>query len=81
MTCQIFGQLVNTLPADQKYSVLNRDNLTIPSQMQLSQKQKTFSQIFTGFLKSRGNFEIFEKKDDPHRFCNFEITDLEEVVR
>ena len=49
--------------------------------MQLSQKQKTFSQIFTGFLKSRGNFEIFEKKEDPHRFCNFEITDLEEVVR
>ena len=49
--------------------------------MQLSQKEKTFSEIFARFLKSRGNYEIFEKKDDPHRFCNFEITNSENVVR
>ena len=29
-TCQILGLLVNTLAADEKYSVLNRGNLTIP---------------------------------------------------
>ena len=81
LTCQILGLLVSTLPADQKYPILNRDNLTIPIQMQLSQKEKTFSEIFARFLKSRGNYEIFEKKDDPHRFCNFEITNSENVVR
>ena len=61
-TCQILGLLANTLAADEKYPVLNRDNLTIPIQMQLSQKQKTFSQFFAAFLKSSLNFKHFEKK-------------------
>ena len=56
------GLLVNTLADDEKYPVLNRDNLTIPTQMELSQKQKTFSEFFAAFLKSYLNFERFEKK-------------------
>ena len=60
LTCQILGLLVNTLAADEKYPVLNRDNLTIPIQMQLSQKQKTFSNFYAAFLKSRLNFKDFE---------------------
>ena len=66
---------VNTLVAYEKYAVLNRDNLTIPIQMQLSQKQKTFSQLFAAFLKYRLNFGHFQTKDDPHSFCISEITD------
>ena len=81
LTCLILGWLVNTLSADEKYPVLNKDNLTIPIQMQLSQKQNTFSQFSAAFLKSSWNFEGFEKKDDPHSFCIFEITDSENVVR
>ena len=81
LTGQMVGLLVNTLPADKEYPVLNRDNLTIPIQKQLSQKQKTFSEFFSAFLKSRWNFEHFKKKDDLHRFWNFEITDSENVVR
>ena len=50
-------------------------------QMLLYQKQKTFSQFFAAFLKSRLNLEQFERKDDPHSFCIFEITDSENVVR
>ena len=69
------------MAADEKYPVLNRDNLTISVQMQLSQKQKTFSEFLAAFLKSRLNFEYFEKKGDPHRFCISEITDSENVVR
>ena len=60
--CQILLLLVNTLAADEKYPVLNRDNLTIPIQKQLSLKQKTFCQSFAAFLKSTINFEQFEKK-------------------
>ena len=44
--------LVNTLAADEKYHVLNRNNLAIAIQMQLSQKEKTFSKFFAAFLKS-----------------------------
>ena len=81
LTCLILGLLVNTLAADERYPVLNRDNLMILFQMQLSQKEKTFSQFFVVFLKSRFNFEYFEKKDDPHSFCIFEITDSENLAR
>ena len=81
LTCQILGLLVNTLAADEKYPVLNRDNLTIPIQMQLSQKHKTFSQYFASFFKSRTNFKHFEKKDGLHRFCIADITASENVVR
>ena len=49
--------------------------------MQLPHKQKFFSVFLAIFLKSRLTFKHFEKKDDPHRFCIFEITDSENVVR
>ena len=42
LTSEILGLLINTLANDKKYPLLNRENLTIPIQMQLSQKQKTF---------------------------------------
>ena len=61
-TCQILGLLVNILTADEKYRVLIGDNLTIPIQMELSQKQKAFSQFLGAFLKSRLNFKYFEIK-------------------
>ena len=73
--------LVNLLAADEKYPVLNRDNLTIPIQMQLYQKQKTFSQFSAGFLKSTLYFKYFEAEDNPHRFCISEITDSKNVVK
>ena len=57
---------VNTLTADDKYSLLNRDNLTQPIRTQLSQKQKAFSQFFLTFSKSALNLEHFQKKDDAH---------------
>ena len=52
---------VNTLPADEKYYLLHRDNLAQPIQMQLSQKQKTFSQFRFAFLKSILNYKHFPK--------------------
>ena len=75
--CKISRLFPNTLSADGKYSLLNRDNLTQPIQMQLSRKQKTFSEFFSAFLKSSLNFEHFQKKDDPRGWCISEITDSE----
>ena len=62
LTWKTSGLLINTLAANEKYPVLNREYLTIPIQMELSQKQKTFSESFADFLKSYWNFEPFEKK-------------------
>ena len=50
------------MAADEKYSVLNRDNLKIPIQIQLSQKQKIFSPFSAPLLNSSWNFERFETK-------------------
>ena len=66
---------MTTLAADEKFLVLNRDTLTIPVEMELFQKQKTFSQFVAAFLKSILNCQYFEKEDDPHRFCISEIKD------
>ena len=73
--------LVNTFAVDEKYPVLNKDNLAIPIQMQLSQKQKTFYHFLAAFLKSSVNFEHLETKYDCHRFSNFKIKDSENVFR
>ena len=55
---------VNTLTADDKHYLLNRDILAQRIQMQLSQKQKTFSEFFFAFLKSILNFKHLPEKDD-----------------
>ena len=55
----------NTLTADDKNSLLNRDNLRQPIRTTLSKKQKAFSEFFLPFSKSTLNFEHFQKKDDP----------------
>ena len=56
---------VNTLTSDDKYSPLNKDNLTQPIRTQLSEKQQAFPPFFLPFSKSTLNFEHFKKKDDP----------------
>ena len=54
------------MTADDKHYLLNTDNLTQPIQMQLSQKQKIFSQLFFAFLKSILNFSHFHQRDARH---------------
>ena len=53
------------MTADDKYSLLNRDNLKQPIPTQLCQKQRAFSEFFLAFSKSTLTFEHFQKKDDP----------------
>ena len=54
---RIVRLFVNPLTADDKHYQLNRDNLTQPIQIQLSQNQKFFSEFFSAFLKSLLNFK------------------------
>ena len=64
---KILRPFVNTLAVNDKHYLLNRDNLTRPIQIQLSQKQKIFSEFLFAFLKSILNFKPLTKRDDPHR--------------
>ena len=59
---KILRLFVNTLTDDDKYCLLYRDNLTEPIQILFSQKQKTFSQFFSVFLKSTLTFQHFQTK-------------------
>ena len=45
--------------------------------MQLSQKQKSFSELFAAFLRSGLNFEHSPKKDDSHSWGISKITESE----
>ena len=74
MLCKILRLFVNTLTADDKYSLVNRGNLTQPIQILLSQKQKNFFEFFFFSLKYTLDFERFQKKDDPHSRCISGIT-------
>ena len=60
--CKILRLFVDTFTAYGKYSVLNREYLTDPIDMQLSQKQKLFSRFFSIFLKFKLNIEHIQKK-------------------
>ena len=67
---KILKLFVKKLTADDKYSVLNRDNLTESIQILLFEKQKAssgFFFFFFAFLKFRLNCEHFPKRNEPHR--------------
>ena len=63
MPCKILRLFVNALTADDKYSLVNRDNLTQPIEILLSKKENNFSQFSSAFLKASLNFGHFGKKD------------------
>ena len=63
---KIHRLILNILTADDKHYLIKRDILAQRTQMQLSQKQKTFSLFFFAFLKSILNFKHLPKNDDPH---------------
>ena len=75
-TWKFFSRFFNTFTADDKYSLISRDNWMQTIQMHLSQKQKIFLNFFLHFSNLLQFTNIF-KKDDPHSLCISEITDHE----
>ena len=61
-TWKFFSRFFNTFTADDKYSLISRDNWMHTIQMHLCKKQKIFSQFFSAFSESALNFEHFQKK-------------------
>ena len=66
MIHNIVRLFVNTLTVNDKHYLLNRDNLTRAIQIQLSEKQKIFSEIFFAFLILLLNFKHLPQKNEPH---------------
>ena len=75
--CKILELFLNTLTADDKYSLLNKGKLTQSIHMHLSKKKKTFFQFVFPYLEFGLKFQHLEIKVDPHGICLCEITDSE----
>ena len=61
---EILRLFVNILTEDDKYSSSNMQNVSQQFRTPLSQMQKTFSGLFTTFLKCSWNLEHFQKGDE-----------------
>ena len=61
---EVLVVFVNIFTVDDKYPVRDSENLQFLFQIQLSWKQKIFSEVFTPFMESFSNFNEFRKEDD-----------------
>ena len=57
----MIGFFVNTWTVDSKYPVTDCENLWFPIQIQLFEKEKTFSEFLIPFMESPSNFQHFQK--------------------
>ena len=76
-TWKFFSRFLNTLNADDKYSLISRDNWMQTIQKSLSQKKNFFFWIFFCIFRISIKFRTFSKKDDAHGLCISEMTDHE----
>ena len=74
--CKFLTLFLQKLAADQKYSLLNKDNLRQQFRCNYLRKKDLFWICFP-FLKTVLKFEYFQKKDDPHSWCISAIADSE----
>ena len=75
MTCKVARLFVNTLTADDKYSLLSRDNSMQTIQMQLWQKQKPFSEFIFCISQIYIKFSTFSEIDELDRLYFSGVTD------
>ena len=61
-TWKFFRPFLNTLIANDKYSLISKDKWMQTIRMQLSQKPNIFSELFCAFFEFVLNFEHFQKK-------------------
>ena len=76
-----FRPFLNTLTADDMYSLISRDKWMQIIQMHLSQKPKIFSDFFSPFFESALNFEHFQKKMTLIAYVFPKLPNTKEVLR
>ena len=70
-TWKFFRPFLNTLTANDKYSLNSKDKWMQTIQMLLSQKQNIFRQFLSSFFEFALNFEHFQKKRGPSYLMYF----------
>ena len=78
---KLFSRFVNTLTADDKYSLISRDNWMETIQKHLFQKQNIFPPFFAAFFESALNFEHFQKKMTVIAYVVPKIPTTKDVLR
>ena len=61
-TWNFFRPFLNTLTANDKYSLISKKKWMQTIQMHLSKERKFFSEFFSSFFESKLNLELFQKK-------------------
>ena len=80
-TWKIFRTCVNTLTANDKYSLISKDKWMQRIQMHLSQEPKFFSEFFSLFFESALNFEHFQKKTSLIAYVFPKLPTTKDVLR
>ena len=78
---KFFSRFLNTLTADDGYSLISKDKWVETIQMHLSQKQNNFSEFFSAFFESALNFKHFQKKLNLIAYVVPSLPTTEEVLR
>ena len=60
-TWKFFRPFLNTLTADDKYSLISKEKWMETIQMHLSQKRMIFSEFFSAVFECTLNFQYFQK--------------------
>ena len=79
-TAKFFRPFLNTLTADDRYSLSSKSKWMETIQMHLSQKPKIFSELFGAFLESVLNFQHFQKKITLIAYVFPKLTTTKEVL-
>ena len=80
-TWKFFRPFLNTLTADDRYSLINKNKWMQTVQMHLSQKPKIFSELFFPFFEFVLNFEHFQKKMTLIAYAFAKLTTTKDVFR
>ena len=78
---KFFRIFLNTLTANDKYTLISKHKWIQTIQMHLSQKQYIFSQFFSAFFESALNFEHFQKTMTLIAYVVPKLTTTKDVLR
>ena len=79
--CKVLRLFIKRPTTNDKFSLLNRDNLMQPIEMDLSQEQETFSQLLCAFFRSTSIFKDFQKKMTLIAYVSSNLRTPKDVVR
>ena len=80
-TWKFFRPFLNTLTAEDKYSLISKDKWMVTIRMHLSQKENIFSQFFSAFFESALNFENSQKTMTLIAYVVPKLTTTKDVLR